>query len=278
MSLTQLTGFFDQVWVQVWTFMFVIDFTRYLIAAGLVYGILWIALRNRLAHRRIQPGVPDRKQMRREFGYSLLTVTIFATVGVGTYLGGQAGILKRIPEFHSSDTPWLIGSTLLMIVLHDTYFYWTHRLMHHPRLFRWTHLRHHLSRRPTPWAAYSFAPAEALVQAGFAPLFLLFVPMHDLGVVLWVWHMILLNALGHSSIEVFPRGWVGNRWLDWHNTITQHDLHHSQFRHNYSLYFTWWDRWMGTENPNYKAKFDEVTKARPRDAAMAQATMAANKG
>ncbi len=271
MSGSSLSAYFDHAWVQIWSVVFLIDFSRYLIAAGLVYGVLWIALRNRLAHRRIQPGLPARRQMAMELGYSVLTVVIFATVGVGVYYAGQAGILKRIPEFHSGDTLYLIGSTLLMIVLHDTYFYWTHRLMHHPRLFRWTHWRHHLSHRPTPWAAYSFAPAEALVQAGFAPLFLLFVPMHDLGVFLWVGHMILLNAIGHSCVEIFPRGWVGNRWLDWHNTVTQHDLHHSQSRHNFSLYFTWWDRWMGTENPNYRKRFDEVTQPRPVAAGIAQA-------
>lgn len=271
MCLTQLSAFFNQAWVQIWSVIFLIDFARYLIAAGVVYGVLWIALRRRLAHRRIQPGLPAAKQMRKEFGYSFLTVLVFATVGLGIYYGGQAGILKLIPEFHASDTGYLIGSTALMIVAHDAYFYWTHRLMHHPLLYRWTHLRHHLSRRPTPWTAYSFAPAEALVQASFAPLFVLFVPMHDLGLFLWVGHMIVRNAIGHSCIEIFPRGWVGNRWLDWNNTVTHHDLHHSRFRHNYGLYFTWWDRLMDTENPDYRTRFDEVSQAQPMSGNAAQA-------
>ncbi len=264
MCLTQLSLFFSQAWVQIWSIIFLIEFIRYLIAAGMVFAVLWIALRQRLAHRRIQPGLPAPRQMRMEFGYSLLTAVIFATVGLGIYYGGQSGLLKVIPEFKTGDTTYLALSTTLMIVAHDAYFYWTHRIMHHPLLFRWMHLRHHRSRRPTPWAAYSFAPAEALVQASFAPLFLLFVPMHELGMFLWVGHMILLNAIGHSCIEIFPRGWVGNRWLDWNNTVTHHDLHHSHFRHNYGLYFTWWDRLMGTEHPDYRTKFDAVTKARPQ--------------
>ena len=28
-----------------------------------------------------------------------------------------------------------------------------------------------------------------------------------------------------------------------------------QAPYNFGLYFTWWDRWMGTENPNYHARF-----------------------
>jgi hypothetical protein len=73
-----------------------------------------------------------------------------------------------------------------MIVAHDTWFYWTHRAMHRPRLFRVFHRTHHLSRTPTPWTAYSFSVPEALVQGAFVPLFLLLVPTHYLGIVLFL--------------------------------------------------------------------------------------------
>ena len=69
--------------------------------------------------------------------------------------------------------------TPLIIVAHDAWFYWTHRALHHRRWFRAVHGRHHASLHPTPWAAYAFHPVEALVQAVFLPLFLLFVPMHE---------------------------------------------------------------------------------------------------
>ena len=43
-------------------------------------------------------------------------------------------------------------------------------------------------------------------------------------------------------------------------TTTHHDLHHSGgYRYNYGLYFTWWDRMMGTEHPRYRQVFREVT-------------------
>jgi sterol desaturase/sphingolipid hydroxylase (fatty acid hydroxylase superfamily) len=29
-------------------------------------------------------------------------------------------------------------------------------------------------------------------------------------------------------------------------------LHHSQFRFNYGLYFTFWDHWMKTESPDFE--------------------------
>lgn len=40
----------------------------------------------------------------------------------------------------------------IMIFLHDAYFYWAHRLMHHPKLFKIFHLVHHKSNNQSPWA------------------------------------------------------------------------------------------------------------------------------
>lgn len=45
-----------------------------------------------------------------------------------------------------------------------------------------------------------------------------------------------------------------SRLFGWWNTTTHHDLHHQRGRSNYGLYFTWWDRWMGTEHPDYQAE------------------------
>ncbi len=55
---------------------------------------------------------------------------------------------------------------LFYLAVQDTYYYWAHRVMHHPRLFSWMHAGHHRSRQPTPFASFAFDPAEALVQPG----------------------------------------------------------------------------------------------------------------
>lgn len=36
--------------------------------------------------------------------------------------------------------------------------------------------------------------------------------------------------------------------------VTHHDMHHASGNSNFGLYFTWWDRMMGTEHPQYLAK------------------------
>jgi len=56
-----------------------------------------------------------------------------------------------------------------------------------------------------------------------------------------------------------PAGFARSRWLGWLTTATHHDLHHATFRWNYRLYFTWWDRLMRTEHPQYLEHFDAAT-------------------
>src|SRR3546814_18089983 len=50
---------------------------------------------------------------------------------------------------------WWPCSVLLYLLIHDTWFYWTHRWMHRPALFRRCHAVHHQSRPPTAWPARS---------------------------------------------------------------------------------------------------------------------------
>jgi lathosterol oxidase len=124
---------------------------------------------------------------------------------------------------------------------------------------------------PTPFAAYAFDVPEALLMAAFTPLWLLIVPMHALGLFLFMAFMIVRNVMGHAGVELMPRRLADSRWFGWINSTTHHDLHHTSFHHNYGLYFTWWDRLMGTEHPAYRDTLrggsrDARGAARSRDA------------
>jgi Delta7-sterol 5-desaturase len=146
-----------------------------------------------------------------------------------------------------------------------------HRAIHHRRLFRRVHRRHHVSRTPTPWAAYSFSGSEALLEAVFLPLYLLLVPMHLGTIIVFTLHQIFRNAVGHAGVELMPRGFSRHPLTGWLTTTTHHDLHHSEGRWNFGLYFTHWDRWMGTEHPDYHGRFEAAAKpwfpSRPGSAA-----------
>ena len=146
-----------------------------------------------------------------------------------------------------------------MVLAHDAYFYFAHRLMHHPKIFKHVHLVHHKSTNPSPWAAYSFHPLEAIVEAGIFPLIVFTIPVHSLVLVLFLVFMITRNVLGHLGMEILPKWFVKNKFLNWNTTTTHHDMHHKNFHTNYGLYFTWWDNLLGTTDKEYIETFEEVT-------------------
>ncbi|HEY3402623.1 MAG TPA: DUF2147 domain-containing protein [Ohtaekwangia sp.] len=135
--------------------------------------------------------------------------------------------------------------------------------MHHKKVFKHVHRVHHESTNPSPWAAYAFHPWEALIQAMVFPIMVFTIPLHPIVMTLFLLYMIVRNVIGHLGFEIFPKGWTKNKWLSWTTAVTHHNLHHEKFNSNYGLYFTWWDRWMKTEDKAYHQKFEEV-KSRPK--------------
>jgi sterol desaturase/sphingolipid hydroxylase (fatty acid hydroxylase superfamily) len=248
---------------------FATDLVYYLLGAGLTFLLLWVVLRGRLAHRRIDPAYPEGRHLRREILFSLVTLCVFALIGVGLTFAALAGWTRLYLDFGSYGWGYWIVSVLLLILLHDAYFYWTHRLMHHRLLFKHFHRLHHRSHNPSPWAAYSFAPAEAFVQGIFLTGIAFVLPLHPLAILVFILHQIFRNALGHSGFEIFPARWQRHPLLKWINTTSHHHLHHSKGRGNYGLYFLWWDRLMGTEHPDSAGTFARASA--PRAAALAEA-------
>ena len=142
---------------------------------------------------------------------------------------------------------WLPVSFVACLAIHDTWFYWTHRLMHAPWLFRTIHAVHHDSRPPTAWAAMSFHPWEALTGTFVIPALVFILPLHA-GVVLAV--LLVMTVMGvtnHMGWELFSPRLVHGPAGNWLITATHHQLHHERYRYNYGLYFRFWDRVCGTD-------------------------------
>jgi sterol desaturase/sphingolipid hydroxylase (fatty acid hydroxylase superfamily) len=245
---TLIEGLID--WFQV---ILTIDFARYLFGAGGVF-LLTLLGRQWLATRKIRTKSPRRRQMMREFRASLITVFVFGVVGLSTKFGLEAGWMEIYGDIDDYGWGYFTFSLIAIIILHDAYFYWTHRLMHLKGMMKHIHWLHHRSHNPSPWASYSFDMPEAAVHALFVPLALLLLPMHGLAMWLFLGHMIIRNAMGHSGYELFPRRWAVHPLLGWLTLVTHHDMHHANGNYNFGLYFSWWDRLMGTEHPDYLAR------------------------
>jgi sterol desaturase/sphingolipid hydroxylase (fatty acid hydroxylase superfamily) len=211
-----------QAWPSIWLF----DLLRYLVPATLVACLLALLPARWRARRSVQGQTPADGQRRREFLNSMLTVLIFSANGALIFAGAKAGVMRLYTDIGERGWAYAGISLIVLVLAHDTWFYWTHRLLHRRWLFRWSHLTHHRSIAPTPWAAYSFAPAEAVVQAVFLSLILLVLPLHPLVIFVFLTHMIVRNVLGHAGVELMPRAWLAGWWGRRLTTTLHHDLHH----------------------------------------------------
>jgi Delta7-sterol 5-desaturase len=230
-------------------------FLRYLLFAGLAYGFFYCWKKKDFIHLKIQKQFPKNSQIRTELLYSILSVMIFAALGFLIFQMNKIGLTQMYQEIDKFGYSYLLVSLVIMIFLHDTYFYWTHRLMHHPRLFKIFHQVHHYSPNPTPWAAFAFHPLEAMVEFAIVPIAVFLLPMHPVVIVTWSIWSVMWNVVGHLGYEMLPPSFASHSLFKWLNTSTHHNLHHAHSRGNYSLYFNLWDRWMKTNDKNYEEVF-----------------------
>ena len=243
---------------------------RYLSFSIPIFLLFYVWKKRELFKYKIQQKFPANKQILREIGYSALTIAIFSTVGTLIFILRKHGYTKIYTHFGDHSVAYFIFSIILFIVMHDTYFYWSHRLMHWKKIYKYVHKVHHLSLDPTPWAAFAFHPLEALAEIGILPIMVFLVPLHPLAILAWVLYQSGMNMLGHLGFELFPSGFVGGPITKWHNTATHHNMHHKHFNCNYGLYFNFWDRILGTNHERYEEEFEKI-KTRVRQSRQAAA-------
>lgn len=238
--------------------------TRYAMGTLGVFFTFWVLLAPILKNRRIRERRAPGKQIKMELINSLRTICVFVALDIVIFDMAAMGVFKKYDDIAEYGRLYYFLSIPIAIIVHDAYFYWAHRAMHHAKLYKRFHLTHHRSHNPTPFTAYSFAVGEAVVMYAYVPLLMLTMPLHNSALAIVLLVMIFKNALGHCGYEIFPRGTNKHPILKHMTTVTHHDMHHEKAGGNFGFYFTWWDKWMGTEHANYDQRFEMVTARKPR--------------
>lgn len=241
----------------------VVSFLRYLFFAGIAWWLAYKLFKKSWHHRKIIPAFPSRSDAVREFWLSVRSVVIFGMVGLVSFWGYLLGWTKMYLDFDTYPVWWFFLSIIITIFIHDAWFYWTHRLMHHKSLFSLVHRTHHLSKNPTPWAAFAFSPLEAFIQAGIFPLTIFLIPIHPIAFGIFLAWQMFFNVIGHTGFEYNPRWFMKSPIRFLLNTPTNHVMHHEHIKGNYGLYFNFWDRIMRTNHQDYEKRFVDVT-SRPK--------------
>ena len=242
--------------------MFSISTLRYFILAGVPFVLFYLLLPAKTGRFKIQQKQASKKDFMREILHSIQSNLVFTIIAVAilfTPLRAYTQIYDHISDY-SIGYFWL--SVVFCLIIHDTYFYWMHRLLHHKKLFKLTHVVHHQSTNPSPWTAYSFHLLEAVTEGAVLLVLVFVLPLHPLSVVLFTVSSFVINVYGHLGYEVAPK-WFRRTWLfEVFNTSVHHNLHHSKFKGNYGLYFRVWDRIMDTEHPDYVKEYDRLQERR----------------
>lgn len=223
-----------------------------------IEGVVWalgMGLSRALGRGRIHNASARPGQKIREIAYSALAALL-----IGSMIA--TGVETRLwrPSLHHGPFAF-VGLLALVILLHDTWFYWGHRILH-LRPFMWIHRVHHLAHHPSVLSASSVHPMEAFLDGIFLLLVGIVVPLDRALLASFMALMLTRTALSHLGREVFPARPDGTPLVRAFATVTHHDLHHQALATNFGFYFTWWDRLMGTEHRAYATRFAQNASGR----------------
>ena len=255
--LNHITLIANSLWITTAALFGIVVF-RYVMFAGFAYVLCWKWKRKAWAHKRVNAAYPDPKIMRAEIKWSTLTSIIFAATGTFLVYAWQTGIVPVYWDIKEYGYGYFVFSIFLLMFLHDTYFYFVHRWMHRPTLYRLIHKIHHDSRNPTPWAAFSFHPLEAFLEALILPVLAFFIPAHPFAFLSFLMIMTASSVINHLGYELYPAGFYRNPLLKWWIGATHHQMHHQKVTCNFGLYFTFWDWLLKTNHPDHPQMFDEL--------------------
>jgi len=233
---------------------FTLVFVRYNLLSAASYFIFYHKFKDKFSQQKIQKKEATNTDIKREYFYSCTTLLIFAL---------QALLIFKTPLYHYTklynnvaDYGWayFILSFFIALFVHDTYFYWTHRFMHIPAIFKRVHHIHHKSINPTPFAAFAFHPIEAIIEGGIVWFLAFIFPLHVNMLIFFLFVSNILNVYGHLGYEILPKKFEQSIFKNIIITSLNHNMHHRYFNGNYGLYFIFWDNFMQTTFKNYNEK------------------------
>ncbi len=253
----------------VWIFLLIMSFFvvitgRYFLIAGVFYLVFYFWFPEKWRQRKINVKVYSRHQLRTEIRWSILSSLIFAVAGCATVIAWQKGYTRVYENVSDYGFVYLPVSLLILLFTHETYYYFIHRWMHRPAIFKLVHKVHHNSNITSPFTAFSFHPIEAGLQAIFLPIMLMILPVHYYVIITQLTLMTISSVVNHLDIELYPKNFHRHFLGRWLIGASHHSLHHKQFKYNYGLYFTFWDKIKRTESPLFNKLFEEKTlKVKP---------------
>ena len=167
--------------------------------------------------------------------------TIWSMYEVLYFWGVANGVIPTLSlrQYPFVFLTWLLATPLLT----SSHFYFIHRLLHWPPLYRPVHRLHHRNIHIGPWSGMSMHPIEHILYIS-SVLVHFVIPSQPVIVLLHLYGRCLGPAFSHAGFEKLKMGDTGVvDAADFH-----HQLHHRFFECNYGTTDAPWDKWLGTDH------------------------------
>ena len=225
---------------------------------SVVFVIFWVIFGQKLRNRKIQLSKrAGWAQIKGEIGATFISFIGGTGFSILLLSLNDVGVTKFYLEAGKYGPWYEVLVFITMLIVSDTWFYWSHRAMHHPSIYKYVHALHHKSLDVNPYTSSSFHLIESLWLTVWVLLLALVMPisMTMLGIMQVVGTF--NNLKSHLGYEFFPQFFRVSPF-NMLVTATNHSLHHTQYNGNYSLFFRFWDIVCGTELNATESTFNEI--------------------
>ncbi len=253
-AMTSLSlGWIAQIWLRNLVIVFSV--------AGLLH-LYFCMLKKQGRELKYEGRDQDRNSKTHDFGNQVLD-NMFWTLGSGVFFLSAYEVLYfwlstkgYAPTLTFAENPiWFIVLFPLITIWSSIHFYWVHRLLHWPPLYRVAHALHHRNVNIGPWSGISMHPIEHVLY--FSTLLIHFViASHPIHVLFHVYFQSVGAAISHTGFEGLKIR--GKKRVELGTFF--HQLHHKHFKCNYGNIESPWDRWFGSYHDGTDAATKRIRK------------------
>ncbi|XDZ66523.1 sterol desaturase family protein [Alphaproteobacteria bacterium LSUCC0684] len=159
-----------------------------------------------------------------------------------------------------ADNPlWFVLLFLLTPIWISFHFYWVHRWLHWPPLYRLAHALHHRNTNIGPWSGLSMHPVEHVIF--FSSILIHFIlPSSPVHILFHMQHQSLTAATSHTGYEALLMKDKKHLALG----TFHHQMHHRYFDCNYGNLEMPWDKWFGSFHDGTESSHSAFRERRRR--------------
>jgi sterol desaturase/sphingolipid hydroxylase (fatty acid hydroxylase superfamily) len=154
---------------------------------------------------------------------------------------------------------WFLALFFVTPIWISFHFYWVHRLLHWPPLYKLAHALHHRNTNIGPWSGFSMHPIEHLIFLS-SVLIHWVVAAHPIHILFHMQHQALTAVTSHTGFEGLLVKDKSRLALG----TFHHQMHHRYFACNYGNLEVPWDKWFGSFHDG-TSEAHEKMKARRRE-------------